>query len=64
MKRNAVYFDGVHKIKVFGIRSVSIPSQNKFLVARTKNFIQVKIYFLGQFYMWINIARRELLFLK
>lgn len=61
MKRKFIYYDGFHKIKVFGVRQPDIPTSNSYLMTRMKGFIQVKVHFLGQFFIWINIKRRELI---
>ena len=60
-KKNYIYYDGQHKIKIFGIRSVDLSKvTSKYMYERMKRFIQVKIKFIDE-YFWINIYRNELM---
>jgi len=63
--KNKYYFDGLHKRKIYGIRKPNLEGiVSKYILERTKQFIQVQILFLGKYYMWINILPSELVKIK
>jgi hypothetical protein len=66
-RRDFYYFDGIHKVRIYGIREFILAEEHKnnsYMIKRTKNWIQVKIHFLGMSYEWINISRYELMMFK
>ena len=63
--KNKVYFDGQHKTPIYGVRRPIIDrTRSQYIQDRMKQFIQVKILFIGKYYMWINILSSELVKIK
>ena len=62
--KNKVYFDGLLKIRVYGVRQPDLSMiTSKFMLERMKRFIQVQILFIDELF-WINILPSELVKVK